>query len=169
MASRAFDGVVTGEDGVELQQLTVALAGVGPTARERLTDAAATQLTAAYTQELADQPRFNALQDRFVAHDPKVALTDRGFVASTGHPSGLAPQFEFGTLHRDELVTYRRRNRGGRGRHEVTRRTKRQLPPRSQTGWIAYPAGDAVVGRAIRLMQQLVVKTFYDALEGGKS
>lgn len=166
MAQRAFTGIVTGDRGASLQEVTVAFAGVGATARERLNDAAAEQISGAWDQELGSRQPFNAAQAKFVATGPTVELSDRGFVAATGHENGLAPNFEFGSLNRDTYTTYRRRNRSGGGKHDVTRRTARQMPPRSQTGWLAYPAGDSLVGRAIRLMQQLVVKTFYDALEG---
>lgn len=94
------------------------------------------------------------------------------FVAATSKRrlrGGLVPDtygkaVEFGYAH-DVETTYSRRSVKGNV-HQVTRHTQRQLPRRRKNG----PVWSTVAefgGRAASLWVQLIVKTYYDAAEGG--
>lgn len=79
-------------------------------------------------------------------------------------PTQKAKSFEFGTDDREGTTTYTRRNRRTGGSHQVTRRTKRQLPVRSATGHAIWPAWAESGPRLVSLQVQTVVRIINESL-----
>ncbi len=82
---------------------------------------------------------------------------------------GLVPRdewqaFEFGATS-DATTTYRRRSQRG-NYHDVTRHTRRQLPPRYAGGRVLYKAVGAIGARVFSLWAQTAIRNVFDALEG---
>lgn len=71
--------------------------------------------------------------------------------------------FEFGKSVETEL-TYTTRSRAGTP-YNVTRVTTAQLPSRSRSGWVAYPAGSRTFTRMLEFVLQVLVKKSHDAIE----
>lgn len=92
-----------------------------------------------------------------------IAATSRRRLSGGLVPVQAWQAFEFGA-DRNATTTYTRRSPGG-GTHQVTRRTKRQLPPRIRTGRVVYPAFAEIAPRMVSLWVQLVVKKYLDAAE----
>lgn len=83
---------------------------------------------------------------------------------------GLMPRddwqgFEFGRTS-DATTTYRRRARGSSTWGDVTRHTRRQLPPRYAAGRVLYKAVAEVGPRVFSLWAQTAIRNVFDALEG---
>lgn len=83
---------------------------------------------------------------------------------------GLVPAerwkgFEFGTDDREQTQTYTRKNRRNAGTHRVTRRTYRQLPARTPSGRVVYPAFAEIAPRMVSGWVQIIVRKTYEALE----
>lgn len=74
--------------------------------------------------------------------------------------------FEFGTKDQNKYGTYTRKNRGGGGTHQVTRRTARQLPAYRSQGRVIFPAVAEVAPRMVSLWAGLIIRKVYDAFEG---
>lgn len=74
--------------------------------------------------------------------------------------------FEFGSANRERVSSYQRRNRRRGGTHQVKRRASRGLPAFRKSGRVAYPAFAEVAPRMVSLWVQLVVRKYYDAVEG---
>lgn len=168
MASRAFTGLLGAEANADLLDYARALDQYGPDVQRRFASAAGEQLAAGWKEELAARASYNQVQKSIVTAAPASTFIGHTISVSTGGsgPLGfLTRQMEFGALHRDLFVTYRRRNRSGVASN-VTRRTKRQMPTRSQTGWIAYPAAGRWSERVFKMALQILVKVAHDALEG---
>lgn len=178
MATRQYSGVVSPEATRDLEAVSERLRNFGPTALATVMDAGRTQLTAAWTQELAKRPGFNAQQRRIVTANPQVAVgAAAGAVAVAAATGGAGPtsqrsgtnlgmltrQFEFGA---DREAFRLVRQRGLNGKNSV-RRTRRQLPSISARGWIAYPAAGAWSARVYKMVMQIVVKVAHDAIDGG--
>lgn len=147
-----------------------ALIALGPKIAQTIFSASSNQLTAGWTEELGKSGGYNAQQRRIVTADPRVIPSFMSLTVETGGSGELGEltrQFEFGTLDQNEFYEYSRRSKNG-GSHRVTRRTKRQIPRRSQTGWIAYPAASRLATRIIRMYQQIIVKEAHDAIDGGQ-
>ena len=145
-----------------------ALEQYGATAKATFQSAAADQLTAAWSDELGKRNGLNTQQAGIVKAFPLVSVAGFAVVAGTGGvgPLGfLTRAFEFGA-DREKFVTYFRRNRKSPGHHQVTRRTRRQLPGISARGWIAYPSAGAWSSRVYSMLLQILVKTGHDAFEG---
>lgn len=164
MSSRAFTGIVGAEASRDLVTARAELRRVPQDVQQKIGLASSEQLSEAWGQELALQPGYDGAQRKLVTENARVVAHSSGLSAYTG--GELARQFEFGALNRDTFKTYL--GRRGTKTFEVRRRTKRQMPSRSQTGWIAYPAAAKVADRAARLWQQLIVKAVHDALERGR-
>lgn len=71
--------------------------------------------------------------------------------------------WEFGA-NREDTTTYQRRSPRGTV-HQVTRRTKRHLPPRTRGGRVVYPAFAEAAPRMVSLWVQLTVRLYRDAAE----
>jgi hypothetical protein len=80
-----------------------------------------------------------------------------------GTAATLARPFEFGTNNRTPATVVRRTKHGKRAYRRVT---TAQLPRRSRSGWVVYPAGGRIMKRAVPLYVQVCVKVLADAMEG---
>lgn len=178
MSGRAFSGMVAPEAYRDLERVRRALDRFGPESADMLDSAGAYQLTAAWAQELGRRAGYSQQQRTIVARAPDasthVAFTSggsAGFAMSvqtggTGKLGFLTRSFEFGSLPQFRNAYGKEYWAHGPGRyHWVQRRTKRQIPPRSQTGWIAYPAISRWSSRAFHMVLEVVVKTAHDAAE----
>lgn len=107
---------------------------------------------------------------RIKAGNPAQAIA-----ASSRRPlrDGLVPDddaagFEFGSSTRDRKTTYGVRSYSRRGAqvaaHKVSRRTKRQLPPRIRKGRVVYAAWAKSGPRLVSLWTQTIYRAVYDAL-----
>lgn len=168
MSTRAFAGVLYGEPAQDLVEVRSRLSALPDDIKRTIFDASSTQLSAGWGEELSKSAPYSPGQASIVKSGNRVIPHSMGMTAETGfaHPD-ITRQYEFGTLNREEFHTYRRRNRKNAGTHDVTRRTKRQLPTRSQTGWIAYPAAGRLGSRVFGMFLQIIVKKSHDALEAG--
>lgn len=164
------DGLLHGEASAGLVQAQHALADLGYPIYQATQDASRQQLTAAWDEELQAQRGFSAQQKAIISANPTAKVDLLHMTVETGGsgPLGfLTRAMEFGTLNQEVFWTYTRKSRNG-GTHKVTRRTLRQIPPRSTYGWIAYPAAGKWANRAVRMFQQIVVKIAHDAIDGGR-
>lgn len=93
-----------------------------------------------------------------------VAATSTRKLSGGFVPADLWPTVEFGTTRRDQYKKYQGRSRKGKP-YPVTRRTSRQLPPRSRAR-VAYAALREVAPRVVSLWVQIIVKTYAEALDG---
>lgn len=150
-------------------QVQSALAQTPEAIRGAVLDSATDQLAPGWAEELSRGSEFSPSQRKIVTGGNRVIAHPMGMQIRTGSTKPfLTRAYEFGTLNREEKRTYTRRSRKG-GTHQVTRRTKRQLPTRSQTGWIAYPAASRYGKRVFAMFQQIVVKFLHDGVEGKSS
>lgn len=97
--------------------------------------------------------------------NPPVAMAAMSRRALSGGfvPTDRWHAFEFGA-DRETTTTYERRSPLGTV-HQVTRHTRRQLPPRIRAGRVVYPAFADIVPRLISLWVQLVIRKYADAAE----
>lgn len=80
---------------------------------------------------------------------------------------GLNPKtewaaFEFGA-DREKTTTYEAIR--GNKRFKVTRRTRRQLPSRSRSGWVVFPTAADLIPRLASLWYQTTIRSLYEAFE----
>ena len=147
-----------------------ALKNVPAELRSKVESASDQQLSAAWTEELTKGGQFSHAQRSIITTEPRAITHAMGMSVATGGAGRLGfltKPYEFGTLNREQQHTYTRRSPKG-ARHEVTRRTRRQLPTRSQTGWIGYPAAGRFSKRAFGMYLQIVVKVVRDSIDGGR-
>lgn len=161
MASR--HGIVSAEAAADLRAVQRAIAAAPAELDRLLADTAAEQLSSAWTEELAKRPASGP-QRKFVLAGARAIPFADGLRVETGEGE-LARVFEFGTNDREQYTTYRRRSPKGRT-HSVTRRTRRQVPPRRAGGYIAYPAANRVGARVFNMWAELVHKVTHDWMEG---
>jgi hypothetical protein len=169
MASRAFTGLLAAEPSQDLLRARDALENLGDDVQALIRAASQEQLAAGWQEELQARPGYNDQQRRIVGAGASVLAYNGGLAVGTGGQGKLGTltrEFEFGSLNRDQFTTYTRKSKKG-GTHKVTRRTSRQMPSRSQTGWVAYPAAGRWSSRAFSMFLQIVVKTSHDAIDGG--
>lgn len=165
------DGLLHGEASDGFVDAQHALADLGFEIAQTTLDASRSQLTEAWTDELKKPKGFSRQQRDIVTASPTATAKVMGMSVETGGSgphAALTRGMEFGTLNQEEFTEYTRRNRSGAGTHRVTRRTKRQIPPRSTYGWIAYPAAGKWSIRAVKMFQQIIVKVSHDAIDGGR-
>jgi len=156
-------GIVSAEAAADLRAVRRAI-DAAPEELQRLLGAtAAEQLSGAWHDELEKRPATPA-QRKFVLAGAVAIPFANGLRVETGDGE-LARVYEFGTKDQDKRTTYRRRSPKGRS-HTVTRRTRRQIPPRRPAGYIAYPAANALGARAFSMWAQLIRKVTYDWMEG---
>lgn len=161
MSTRAFTGLVGPEASRDLLRARAELASVPNDVARLITATSTGQLSSAWAEELSKQPGYSKSQRSAVTANNRVIPHEYGFSAYTGNH--LAREFEFGALNREEYVEYI--GRRGTTTFPVRRRTKRQMPSRSQTGWIAYPAAAKVASRAAKMWMQVCVKAVHDRLD----
>lgn len=88
------------------------------------------------------------------------------FKGSSLVPDRYGRSFEFGTKDQSKRTTYTRKNRRGGGTHQVTRRTRAQLPAFRAQGRVIFPAVAETVPRMTALWAGLILRKVYDAMEG---
>lgn len=165
------DGLLHGDVSDGFVNAQRALGDLGYKIAQTTLDASRGQLTSAWDEELQAQRGFSAQQRAIITANPTATAHFLGMTVETGGsgPLGkLTRGMEFGTLNQETFAEYTRRNRSGTGTHRVNRRTKRQIPPRSTFGWIAYPAAGKWSIRAVKMFQQIIVKVAHDAIDGGR-
>jgi len=170
MSTRAFTGLLAAEPSKDLLQARDALENLGDDIQQLIRSSSQQQLSAGWEEEVNARPGYNDQQRRIVGAGASVLAYNGGLAVGTGGQGKLGHltrEFEFGTLNQDAFTTYTRKGRKG-GSHQVTRRARRQIPTRSQTGWIAYPAAGRWSMRAFSMFLQIVVKASHDAIDGGR-
>lgn len=155
-----------------LRRVAAANRAVPDVLRAKMTDAGRSIIVPAWTEEL--RKRGRAQQKRLIIPGAYASAGFSGFTAVAGVSgerlsgggvaSELARPFEFGTS-RPSKTTYTTTSPRGK-RYRVSRVTTNQIPARASKGWVAYPAGSALIKRAVPLWVQLVVKVLADAAEG---
>lgn len=175
MATREYSGIVSPESTADLLAVRDAFLGYGPEVQKRMESAGHEQLTGAWTQELDKRPGINAQQASIVKAYPAVGVSGPTVIAQTGgtgpvsRRSGndlgkLTRQFEFGA---DREAFRPVRTRGLNGKNSV-RRTRRQLPGISSTGYIAYPAAGAWSKRVYAMYLAVAVLVAHEAVEASR-
>lgn len=155
-----------------LDRLAAANRAVPDVLRAKMTDAGRGIIVPAWNDEM--RRRGRAMQKRIIIPGSYATAGFGGFTAVAGVSgerlsgggvaSELARPYEFGTSNATP-TTYTRTSPRGR-RHTVTRVATNQLPRRASKGWVAYPAGSALIKRAVNLWVELAVKVLADAQEG---
>lgn len=163
MASR--HGIVSAEASEDLVAVQTRLAAAPATLQQLLDATASEQLSRAWGEEL-DRADATPAQDKFVTAGAAADPTSAGLIVRTGHPDLWAP-FEFGTNDQEKTTTYYRRGNPNRSAGMVTRRTRRQLPPRKPSGYVAYPAANRLGTRVFKMWRELIQKVIGDAFDGG--
>ncbi|KLN34571.1 hypothetical protein FB00_11225 [Cellulosimicrobium funkei] len=111
---------------------------------------------------------------RVLQKGARVATGARPYLAaatsSRALSGGLVPSeswraFEFGA-NRHERVAYSRTSPKGK-RHQVIRKTKRQLPQKTKGGRVLYPAVAATAPRIFALWSQNAIRLVFEALKKG--
>lgn len=114
-------------------------------------------------------------QARVLSETARVSVSNQNVIlksATVGRSlSGeLSPKeswaaFEFGADRGQAgKTTYQATSAKGK-RFTVTRNTRRQLPPRSRTGWAVFPTARDLIPRFASLWVQTTIRTFYEAIE----
>ena len=114
------------------------------------------------------------LEHRALVRNAKATVSNQNIKLTAGRTGralsgGLLPKrdahaVEFGG-DRAAKRTYEARSRKG-NRFSVTRRTRAQLRPRRDRGWVFHPTAAAMIPRILSLWTQIVVREFNEALEG---
>lgn len=161
----------------ELRAASIALKRVDRSLRQDINSAMRQQGNAIWRAETAARTRTRMDEAiltrgaRIAAGNPPVAIA-----ASSKRPIGrgrrLVPNkawaaWEFGAEAQNLPTTYQRKSPNG-GSHQVTRRTKKGLPPRYRKGRVLYPAVEASAPRLASLLVKLVVAKVMDAIDGGR-
>lgn len=160
----------------ELRAVTLALKAVDKETRSAINKATRDTLNPVWRGALASNaatPMESALlvkgarvaagnPPRMIASNSKRAIKKQSTLTADRY--GRA--FEFGSKNRDAYGTYTRKNRGGSGTHQVTRRTARQLPEFKAQGRVIFPAVAEVAPRMVSLWAGIILKKVYDAFEG---
>jgi hypothetical protein len=101
---------------------------------------------------------------RIAAGNPAraVAASSRRSLSGGFTPDRDGRALEFGA-DRNATTTYRRTTR--HGTHDVTRHTRRGLPPRNRKGRVVFPAFAEVAPRMVSMWVQIVVRNIHESLE----
>lgn len=126
-----------------------------------------------WTKALAERAETR-LEHRTLVSTGRIQMSNQNIKlksASLSRPlsGGLIPSrdgaaVEFGA-NREEKTTYDAISSTGKS-YRVTRRTRRQLRPKTVQGYVFYPAARAMIPRFASLWVQTTIRTFRDALEG---
>lgn len=160
----------------ELRAATLALKAVDKDLRREMNQATRDTLNPIWREALAGNASTTIEQallvkgarvaagnpPRMIASASKRPLNKRSTLVADRH--GRA--FEFGTKDREKVQTYTRKNRGGSGSHQVTRRTRRQLPAFKPQGRVIFPAVADTMPRMVSLWASIILRKVYEAFEG---
>lgn len=94
-----------------------------------------------------------------------LAATSRRHLSGGLVPAATWQPFEFGALNQEKVKNYTTRSRSGRS-YNVTRHTSRQLPPRTPTGRVIYPAIAQAVPAIIRVWCDVIREAYVAATNG---
>lgn len=159
----------------ELKAASFALKGMQRDLRNEINRATTKTIGPVWKQQVASKARTRTDQ----------AVLVKGARLSGGNPptlyaanskrrmrGGLVPVeqwkgWEFGSKSRNNKRKYTSTSPKGK-RHQVTRRTSRQMPPHAPKGRVVYPAFAETAPRLAALWTQLVVKKTFEALERGQ-
>lgn len=83
-----------------------------------------------------------------------------------GTPADLGRPFELGSGRREKYTRYSRKARGSAKSTKVTRRSSRQLPAHSKSGYVVFPAVARTIPRLIGTWVQGLTDRIYDAVDG---
>lgn len=161
MATRSYSGIVSPESTQDLIAVRDAFTQYGPDVRKRMEDAGRSQLTGAWIDELGKRSGISTQQSSIIKSMPVVGVAGPSVVAATGGVGALGhltKQFEFGA---DREAFKPVHGKGG----TYLRRTRRQLPPISSTGYIAYPAAGAWSKRVYAMYLDIAVLVAHEAAE----
>jgi hypothetical protein len=169
--SRPIKAGPTPESLKELQVAVLAVKVMDKDLKRSIDQATREQVTGMWQGELAGNSS-TIMDDRVLVKGARVAAGNppRLIASASRRPigAGLVPDrhgrsFEFGTKDREKQTTYTRTNRRNAGSHQVTRRTRRQLPDFTKSGRVVFPAVASTMPRAISLWTQLIMRKVYDA------
>jgi hypothetical protein len=157
----------------ELQAVVLAVKAARRDVVNDINKATRATLSPVWQQEVASRTRTSldrrvlAQGARILAGNPPVLVAANSKRRLTG---GLIPAeawqaVEFGA-NRNAVTTYSSTSRKGTT-YQVTRHTRRQLPPINRKGRVVYQAAKAIGPRAASLWVQLVVRKFAEAMEAG--
>lgn len=164
MASR--HGIVSAAAAEDFRAVQARLAAAPDTLRGLIDATAADQLSRAWGEEL-DKSNPTPVQRHFILDGTSASPANSGLWVRTGDPEAW-PAFEFGTLDQEHRTTYYRSPTKNRRGGSVTRRTRRQVPPRKPGGYVAYPAANRLGSRVFNMWAELITKVVGDAFDGGK-
>jgi hypothetical protein len=159
----------------ELKAVVLALKAARRDVVNDINKATRATLSPVWQQEVASRARTSldrrvlAQGARILAGNPPVLVAANSKRRLKG---GLVPAetwfaVEFGA-NRNAVTTYDRKSTKGNV-HQVTRHTRRQLPPINRKGRVVYQAAKEIAPRATSLWVQLVVRKFNEAVEKGES
>lgn len=175
MSSRAGAGLLDADASEQLGEIDERLARLDVELRARVNEAEQATIQTAWQEELAGSRGASVVQRAVVLSGPQIAaISGTAVVVATGTGTtplsgGLVPAvnaraFEFGALDPQGHLGQAKSRKGAL----YPRHTQRQMPTRSQTGWIAYPAAKRLGKRLAQLLQATIVKFTYDAIDGGQ-
>jgi len=175
MSSRAGKGLLDADASEQLGEIDERLARLDGELLPRIQEAEQKVVQEAWQQELAAPGGSKVQRAVVLSGSQLVAVSGTSVVASTGSGTtplsgGLVPAaqsraFEFGALDpQGHIGNVRASSRA----QAYQRHTQRQMPTRSQTGWLAYPAAARLGKRLAQLLQATIVKFTHDAIDGGR-
>lgn len=142
--------------------------------RDAVARTTAQYMLPAWQEELNQRTPANRTQAKVLMTDPKAASFPLGFAIEAGGsmvplsgglvPAEYARAFEFGTAI-PKQTPFTQRSRAGNWYQVRGKHTNAQMPGRSRTGWIAYPAATKIADRIIALWMQTVVREYHDAID----
>lgn len=163
-------------DSAEVRAQAAALQRAGTDMSVKIIDATSGTMSTVWGEELAARGGVSLVQRDMIAsgadsYATGYGVTMRAAVSGTPLSGGAIPArdgraFEFGKSVA-RVKTFTQRSRKG-NRYSVTRSTTNQLPSRSRSGWLAYPAASKAFPRFLEMWLQIIVKVSHDAVEAKK-
>ena len=156
----------------ELTATVLALAQMDRVLRRRIYAATRSNIVPEWRQELAADAT-NRLEERIILGGARADVSEKGVklkaaqskkkLSGGASPSSIGHAVEFGAPWRRGTIDAT----SNRGRRYTYQRTlNKQLKPRRQKGYLAYPAARRLAPRFASLWVQTTIKTMYDAIEG---
>jgi hypothetical protein len=175
MSRRAGKGLLDANASEQLGQIDERLARLDAELRARIQEAEQQVIQQAWQEELAKPAGSTVQRAVILSGNQLAAISGSSVVVSTGSggapltggliPATQARAFEFGALDPQGHIGHVRASARAQA---YQRHTQRQMPTRSQTGWVAFPAAKRLGKRLAELLQATIVKFTHDALDGGR-
>lgn len=124
-------------------------------------------------QDAVREEASTRLEHRVLVNTARVAVSDQNVTLKSAQigrklSGGLLPSQSYAAVEfgadRQTKTTYEATSKKGT-RYTVTRRTRSQLRPRKQAGYVVFPAAARVIPRIASLWVQTTVRTFYELIE----